>query len=119
MVREDKMPDENESTVEGEAPAVDAVQARIDAFAQKERMIESVFRELGIPVEWDEAVFRSFDAQLRELTAESGELKAEIEVIREKRRDVIRRMEPLIMARARLIEVRPPQPGDVVVGGEA
>ncbi len=69
--------------------------------------------------EYSVAAVDAVEAQLRELTAESAALKRQIEAIREQRRDVIRRMEPLLAERARLYAQRESRPGDVIVGGGA
>lgn len=66
-------------------------------------------------VEFSVDAVEAVEAQLRALTAESTEYKREIEAIREKRRDVLRRMEPLLRERQVLYRARGFVPGDVVV----
>lgn len=66
-------------------------------------------------VEFSVDAVEAVEAQLRALTAESTEYKREIEAIREKRRDVLRRMEPLLRERQELYRARGFVPGDVVV----
>lgn len=68
----------------------------------------------GFSIEFIQAV----EAELMALARENGLLKADIEVIREKRRDVIRRMAPWEAERARLYAFRGIVPGDVVVSAD-